>query len=127
MLHSGYFPRNRVACGDDTSGYKASLVARIIEIGWMAHARRKLHDLHVANQSQIAEQALALIRSLYNVERDARALTPQARQLLRQQRSLPILDRLHQWLTIHRQQVPNGSATAKALCVNLSLSQPIFR
>lgn len=110
--------QGKLVC-DDYSGYKASFVGRVTEIGCMAHARRKFHDLHVANQSQIAGQALALIGSLYDVERDARALTRQERQLLRQQRSQPILDRLHQWLTAHRQQVPNGSATAKAIDYSL--------
>lgn len=33
----------------------------ITEIGCMAHARRKFFDLHAANKSQLAEQALHLI------------------------------------------------------------------
>ena len=43
---------------DDFAGYKASFEQGITEIGCMAHARRKFYDLHVANKSQLAEQAL---------------------------------------------------------------------
>jgi len=34
------------------------------ETGCMAHARRKFFDLHVANKSQLAEQALYSISDL---------------------------------------------------------------
>jgi hypothetical protein len=36
----------------------------------MAHARRKFFDLHVANESQLAEQALRSIGGLYGIESD---------------------------------------------------------
>jgi hypothetical protein len=39
----------------------------MIEIGCMAHARRKFFDLHMANKSQLAEQALHSIGGLYEV------------------------------------------------------------
>ena len=41
----------------------------------MAHARRKLFDLHVSNKSQIAGQALSYISALYDVEREVKSLT----------------------------------------------------
>lgn len=40
---------------DDYSGYKASFGAGVIEIGCMAHARRKFYDLHTNHQSALAE------------------------------------------------------------------------
>ncbi len=43
---------------DDFAGYKASFEQGMTEIGCMAHARRKFFDLHAANKSQLAEQAL---------------------------------------------------------------------
>lgn len=49
---------------DDFAGYKASFELGITEIGCMAHARRKFFDLHVANKSQLAEQALHSIGGL---------------------------------------------------------------
>jgi len=43
---------------DDYSGYKARFKSgQVIEVGCMAHARRKFHELHVTGKSQVAEQA----------------------------------------------------------------------
>lgn len=39
---------------DDYGGYKAGFGDAVTEIGWLAHARCKFHDLHVANKSQLA-------------------------------------------------------------------------
>ncbi len=59
---------------DDFAGYKAGFEKGITEIGCMAHARRKFFDLHVANKSQLAEQALHSIGGLYEVERLTREM-----------------------------------------------------
>lgn len=56
---------------DDFAGYKAGFEQGITEIGCMAHARHKFFDLHMANKSQLAEQALHSIGGLYEVERQA--------------------------------------------------------
>jgi len=45
----------------------------------MAHARRKFFDLHVANKSQLAEQALHSIGGLYEVERHAKEMSDEDR------------------------------------------------
>lgn len=85
----------------------------------MAHARRKFVDLHVADKSQIAGQAIALIGQLYQVEREAQSLTVEERQRLRETRERPIADALYRWMLAHREKVPNDSATAKALYYSL--------
>lgn len=118
--------RGKLVC-DDYSGYKAGFQTGITEIGCMAHARRKFYDLHTANKSQIAEQALRLIQQLYEIEREANALCADERQRLRQHRSKPILNSLHQWLMTHRQKVPNGSATARAIDYSLKRWQALIR
>jgi len=89
------------------------------EIGCMAHARRKFFDLHAANSSQLAEQALDYIKSLYDIEREAKDLSPPERQALRQSRAKPIADNLHQWMILNRQKVPENSAISKALDYSL--------
>ncbi|WP_183325727.1 IS66 family transposase [Halomonas cerina] len=104
---------------DDYSGYKQSFAKGVTEIGCMAHARRKFVDLHVAGKSQIAEQAIELFGQLYQVEREAQSLTAEERQRLRDTRARPIADALHRWMLAHREKVPNGSATAKALDYSL--------
>ncbi|QEA38071.1 IS66 family transposase [Pistricoccus aurantiacus] len=104
---------------DDYSGYKQHFANGVTEIGCMAHARRKFVDLHVTGKSQIAEQAVDTIGELYQVEREAQSLTAEARQRLRDTRARPIADALHRWMLAHREKVPNGLATAKALDYSL--------
>jgi transposase len=102
---------------DDYSGYKALFERGVIEIGCMAHARRKFHDLHANHRSEIAAEALVLFGELYEVEREAREqrLDAIARQRLREMRARPIAGTLREWLIRHRLKVPDGSATAKAI------------
>ena len=87
--------RGKLVC-DDYAGYKAGFGAGIIEIGCLAHHRRKLHDLHVANKSELAAQALDSIGALYGIEREAKDLPDQDRQRLRHEKARPIADALHQ-------------------------------
>jgi transposase len=112
---------------DDYSGYKASFRQGIIEIGCMAHARRKFHDLHVANQSSVAEKALRYIGLLYDIEREAAELSDKARQQLRQDKAKPILDKLRHWLIGQREQVTNGTTSAKAIDYSLKRWQALTR
>ena len=100
---------------DDFAGYKASFELGITEIGCMAHARRKFFDLHVANKSQLAEQALHSTSGLCEVERHAKEMSDEDRWRLRQETAMPITEKLHEWMLAQRELVPEGSATAKAL------------
>ncbi|EKG40150.1 Transposase [Pseudomonas syringae pv. avellanae str. ISPaVe013] len=99
---------------DDFAGYKAGFEKGMTEIGCMAHARRKFFDLHVANKSQLAEQALLSIGGLYEVERQARDMSDEGRWRIRQEKAAPLAKALHDWMLTQRDLVPNGSATAKA-------------
>lgn len=105
---------------DDFSGYHALHAQGITAAFCMAHARRKLFEAHELNASPIAGQAVALIAKLYEIEREARELEPEARWLVRQQRAKPIVDALHTWLTKQRQRLANADATAKAIDYSLS-------
>jgi len=100
---------------DDFSGYKACFDLGVTEVGCMAHARRKFHELWANHQSKVAEQALKFFQALYDVERDAEDLDIEARRALRQDKAQPVADALKQWLDEQRQKVPDGSATAKAI------------
>ena len=114
---------------DDYSGYKALFDRGVIEVGCMAHARRKLHDLYANHRSEIAEEGLRYFQALYAIESEARELNLDAagRQLLRQQRSKPIAEALRQWLTRQRGQVPDGSATRKAIDYSLGRWAALIR
>jgi hypothetical protein len=105
---------------DDFAGYKAGFEQGISEIGCIAHARRKFFDLHVADKSQLAEQALHSISGLYEVERQARDMSDEDRWRIRQEMAVPIIKKLHDWMLAQRDLVPNGSATAKALDYSLN-------
>jgi len=105
---------------DDFSGYKACFELGVIEVGCMAHARRKFHELWVHHASPLGEQALKFFMKLYEIEREVRQLAADERKAIRQEKSKPIADALHQWLTQQRQKVPDGSATAKAIDYSLN-------
>jgi transposase len=89
---------------DDYSGYQALFERGVVEVGCMAHVRRKFHDLYANHSSELAEEALHYFAALYEIERLAREqkLDMQGRLQLRQQRSKPIVETLRQWLTRQR-------------------------
>ena len=66
----------------------------------MAHARRKLFDLHVSNKSEIAQQALTYIAQLYKVEREVKHLSADERGRIRKDKSKLLVDALHQWMLL---------------------------
>jgi len=118
--------RGKLVC-DDYAGYKAGFAEGITEIGCLAHARRKFFDLHAANKSQLAAQALDYLGRLYAIERESTDLTADQRQQLRDERARPVADALHQWMLAQRHKVPDGSATAKALDYSLKRWQALTR
>jgi transposase len=105
---------------DDYSGYKASFNAKRMavpctELGCWAHARRKFFDLYTATESPMAKEALGRIGQLYAVEEEARDFSIDARKALRTEKSLPVLNGLHEWLVGVRAKTANGGTSAKAL------------
>jgi transposase/FtsZ-binding cell division protein ZapB len=110
--------RGSLVC-DDFSGYKQLITQGVTEVGCLAHARRKFFDLHAANKSQIAHSALEQIGRIYDIEREIKELPPDERRRMRQERSKPLLDALHQSMVLNRQKITDGTATAKALDYSL--------
>jgi transposase len=105
---------------DDYAGYKQLFTGgAVIELGCLAHARRKFYDLHVAGGSPVAAKALEYIASIYDIERAVRDLGYEQRQRVRDEHARPIVDALYKWMVLQKQQVPGGSATAKALDYSL--------
>ena len=110
--------RGTLIC-DDYAGYKQAMNAGVLEAGCLAHARRRFHELWANHSSALAEQALALFGTLYDIEREVKELGSDERLRIRQQRSRPAAELLHAWLMANRQKVPDGSATAKAIDYSL--------
>src|SRR5688572_5455296 len=73
----------------------------------MAHIRRKFVDVHAAQGSAIAAEAIERIAALYAVEKAARGKFAQERVAMRQAQVKRLFDELEQWL---RAQLPKVSA-----------------
>jgi hypothetical protein len=99
----------------------------VTEVGCLAHARRKFFDLHAANQSQIAQSALEQLARIYEIEREVKELSAEQRLAVRRERTQPVLDALHEWMTLQRRKVPDGSATARALDYSLKRWAALIR
>ena len=100
---------------DDYAGYKALFANGPTELACLAHIRRKFFDLHAANGSPAADEALRRIAQLYAIEQDAAAMTPSERLALRAARAVPALAQLHVWLLATQRTVATGSGTGKAI------------
>ena len=116
--------KGKLVC-DGYNGYKPLFQQGVIEVGCMAHARRKFHELHVTGQSLISIEALELFQSLYAVEREIderfeKNQTPLPRDAqivrqIRQQKAKPIADRLYAWLQQKRLGTTKNADITKAI------------
>jgi transposase len=88
---------------------------KIQEAACWAHARRAFYDIHQANQSPIAAEAIARIAALYQIETEIRGKSPQERARVRQARAGPLLESLRQWLRETLSRVSKKSELAKAI------------
>jgi hypothetical protein len=109
----------------------------VIEVGCMAHARRKFHELHIKGQSLVAHEALALFQKLYAVECQIDALfekneTPNPRVTttvvaIRQQYAKPIAKALYRWLQEKRLGTTKNASITKAIEYCLKRWQALTR
>ncbi len=88
---------------------------KIHEAACWAHVRRKFFDIHAANASPIAAEALERIGALYAVEVDIRGQARDQRCAQRQARAGPLLDQLHQWLLATLAKLSKKSELAIAI------------
>ena len=119
---------------DDYGGYKASFKPKddannrdIIEVGCWAHSRRKFVDLVEVQQSPIAAKAVEYINALYDIEREAKALSAGERKAFRQEKARPIIDALYEWLVGQRAALTKGTRTARAIDYTLNRWDALIR
>ena len=118
---------------DDFSGYKALFSSErqeanpCIELGCWAHSRRKFFDLHNANGSSVALEALTRIGKLYEIEQQGKTLDIEARKQLRAGQSKAVLAELSEWLIETRAKTANGGGLAKALDYTLRRWSSLIR
>jgi transposase len=117
---------------DDYAGYKPLFTGdsggkACTELACFAHVRRKFFDLYQANQSPMAVAALEKIADLYEIESQAKDLSIEQRQLVRQEKAKPLLDELHTWLHETLAKTAPGGASAKALSYALKRWPALIR
>jgi transposase len=90
----------------------------ILRGGCLVHARRKFmeaKDVQPKGKTGKADEALSLIAKLYRIEKIAKDWNPQARFQIRQEQSLPIIEKLEAWLKKSLPGILPGSTIGKAL------------
>ncbi len=88
---------------------------KVHEVACMAHIRRKFVDVHKAQGSAIAEEAIKRIARLYAVEKEARGQPPDKRRQIRQDKAKPILDDLEAWLHAQLPKISGKTPLAGAI------------
>lgn len=100
---------------------------KIQEAACWAHVRRKFFDLHKAQGSPVAAEAIRRIGALYAIETSIRGKPPQERQAVRDARASPLLISLHGWLQETLRSLSQKSALAEAIRYALKLWAALVR
>ena len=87
---------------------------KVLEVGCNAHSRRKYFEARQTS-SALATVALGYFRELYDVEREAKGMSPEGRRFLRQLKAEPVMRRFRVWLDEVRPKVLPKSPIGKAL------------
>ena len=107
---------------DAYAGYdKVFSDGHVREAACMAHARRKIHDLHTARATATTTEALRRIAQLYAIEEQVRGQPPDRRKAIRQEQARPLLDDFETWLRTRLLTLSTQSDTTKA--INYMLNQ----
>jgi transposase len=93
---------------------------RVTEAACWAHARRGFYDLNEASPSPVAQEALARIGQLYEVEARLRGKPAEERRAHRLAQAGPLLESLREWLreTIARTSKKSALAVAIGYVLN---------
>jgi transposase len=104
---------------DGFSGYHATFERGVTGVGCAAHARRKFHELWANHASKVGKHALRYFQLLFKIEEEIAGVTSEERRRIRQRKSRRVAAMLHLWLQQQRRQIPDGSATARAIDYSL--------
>lgn len=100
---------------DTYGGYNALYEdGRITEAACMAHARRKIHDVHARTPTDITTEALKRIGKLYAIEAEIRGSPADERLAVRKEQAVPLMQSLYDWIQEQMKVLSRHSDTAKA-------------
>jgi transposase len=106
---------------DGYVGYRALAERGAVELAFCwSHVRRRFYELAAAGPAPIASEALARIGQLYAVEKDIRGRSAEERSILRQEKSLPIIQELEPWLRNKLEIISQKTKLAEAIRYTLS-------
>jgi transposase len=97
------------------------------EAACWAHVRRKFYDLHQAQASPLAGEALQRIVELYAIERDIRGKPPDTRRTERQARAGPLIEAMRGWMETTLRSLSQKSKLAEAIRYALVRWQALAR
>ena len=100
---------------------------RIQEVACWAHVRRRFYDLEQACAAPLAREALERIAALYAIEDEIRGRPPDERQQVRQKRTRPLLESLHNWFEASLRTLSRKSDTTAAIRYALTLWSALTR
>lgn len=100
---------------DAYGGYNALYEdGRITEAACMAHARRKIHDVHARTPTDVTTEALKRIGELYAIEAEIRGSPAEERLAVRKAQTVPLMQSLYDWIQVQMKVLSRHSDTAKA-------------
>ncbi|SPX35792.1 transposase-like protein [Escherichia coli] len=100
---------------DAYAGYNALYESgQVTEAACMAHARCKIHDVHVRHPTTVTGEALRRIGALYAIESEIRGSPAEEQLAVRKARTVPLMQSLYEWLQGQMSTLSRHSDTAKA-------------
>lgn len=116
---------NQVLLADAYGGYNGVVAGNgIIRAGCWAHLRRKIIEAE-KTAPEIARQAIELVRALYAVEKQAKALPAEKKLEMRQAQSVPLLAELRGKFLAWKEQLLPRHPMAEAISYALSQWQEL--
>ena len=113
---------------DGYAGFNAIFEAgQVAEAACWAHVRRKFFDVHAANGSPIAKDALERIGALYGIEDIIRGRPPDERRRCREEEAVTLITDLKVWLEATLPKLPGKSDLAAAMRYALSRWEALTR
>jgi transposase len=120
MEYQGYLQ------ADAYGGYDGIYTTGVKEVACWAHARRKFFEARDTDGARAAAM-LKMVQDLYKVEHEAQAMSDDARRALRQEKAVPMLEKIKAWLDKEKDLVLPRSPMAAAIGYTLNQWEALKR